>query len=162
LLSGWFQNRLPLKLPAPRLRGLEELVAVESTGDPDVVESCVAVDPVHGAGRVCFLQETLVDELQHVFHAEGDILDEDDGGVGGEGFGGGVEGLERLVAEGGEGFDTVDAVAGLGVDVVGGGVVGNVEGRELGNEGGSGGSRRCCRVSGLRRWRGRSWTGRGS
>src|SRR5437763_16128916 len=76
-----------------------------------------------------------MDELEDVFHAEGDIIDEDDGGVGGVVFWDQGEWAEGLVAEEGERLDAIDVTAGFGVDVVRSEMVGYVQGGELGGEG---------------------------
>lgn len=60
-----------------------------------------------------------MDELEDVFHAEGDVVNEEDGRIEGEIFGRGREWVEGLVAEDGERFNTIDAVARFGVDIVG-------------------------------------------
>jgi hypothetical protein len=60
------------------------------------------------------LKEALVDEFEDVFHAEGDIVDKEDCCVGVKVLWGEGELMESIVAEGGEGFHTADAVAGFG------------------------------------------------
>jgi hypothetical protein len=120
------------KLPAAGLEDPEELVPIHGTGDPDVVEGCTTVDPIHGAGHIGVLEKALVDELEDVFHAEGDAADEEGGCVRGEIFGRGREWVEGLVAEGGKRFNTIDTVARFGVDVVGGEMVGYVQGASSG------------------------------
>ena len=122
------------ELPAAALRDLEELVPIQGTANPDVVKGRATVDPVHGARHVGLLQDTLVDELEDVFHAEGDVVDEEDRCVWVKVLWGGGERVESLVAEDGKGFDTVDARAGFRVDVVGGEVVGGVESSESGHK----------------------------
>jgi hypothetical protein len=75
------------KLPAAGLEDPEELVPIHGTGDPDVVEGRTTINLVHGAGHIGVLQGALVDEFEDAFHAEGNVVDEEDGRVGGEIFG---------------------------------------------------------------------------
>ena len=134
LASGMVPEQVIRKLPAARLGNLEELVPVHGTGDPDIIEGRTTIDPIHGAGHIGVLEKALVDELEDVFHAEGDVVDEEDGRVGGEIFGRGREWVEGLVAENGERFNTIDAIARFGVDVVGGEIVGYVQGGKFRGE----------------------------
>ena len=67
-----------------------------------------------------------MDEFEYVFHTEGDIVDKEDCCIGVKVIRGKGERVESLVAEDGEGFHTVDACAGFGVDIVGGEAVGGV------------------------------------
>lgn len=84
LTSGIVPGEVIRKLPAATLRDLKELVPVYGTGDPDVAEGRTTVDPIHGVGHIGGLEKVLVDELKDVFHAEGDVVNEEDGRVGGE------------------------------------------------------------------------------
>ena len=143
------------KLPAARLGDLKELVPVYGTGGPDVVEGRTTVDPIHGAGHIGGLEKSLVDELKDVFHAEGDVVDEEDSRICGEILGRGREWVEGLVAKDGERFNTTDAVARFGVDVVGDEMVGCVQGGEFMGLA-SVGSRMCRRGTDTRRLRRRS------
>ena len=61
----------------------EEITRVDGAGDPDVVVGFAVVDPVHAAGDIGFEREILVQELKHVFWAEGDVVDEEDSCLGG-------------------------------------------------------------------------------
>ena len=148
------------KLPAARLGDLKDLVPVHGTGDPDIVEGRTTVDPIHGAGHIGGLEKALVDELKDVFHVEGDVVGEEDGRIGEEILGRGREWAEGLVAEDGERFNTIDAVTRFGVDVVGGEMVGYVQGGEFGGERVLG-SRMCRHGTDPRRLRGRSYGSRG-
>lgn len=118
-------EKVPCVVPAAAGGSLEEGVAAHAANGPDVVGGAVVaeIDPVHAADHIGVLSLALVDEFEDVFHAEGDVVDEDDGGVEfGEGRGVVEDGLKREVAESGE---PNDAVADLGVDVAGGEEVGN-------------------------------------
>ena len=84
LLRGRFvPEKVRFEGPAGVLGDFEEEVAgVDGAGDPDVVVGFTVVDPVHAAGDVGLEREVLVQELEHVLWAEGDVVDEEDSCLG--------------------------------------------------------------------------------
>lgn len=115
-------EQVPRQVPAAVGGDLEERVPVHAPRDPEVVERRVPADedPVHGADHVRGLPEALVQQLQDVLGADGDVVEEHDGQAWGFGCGGEVveQRLQSLVAQ----LRKADNAVGpgcLGVDLVG-------------------------------------------
>ena len=81
--GGVVPEDFPGEVPVAVRGDVEEGVAVEAAGDPDVVEGGVVFGggPVHAADHVGVLVAALVDQFQDVLGAECYVVEEDDGGV---------------------------------------------------------------------------------
>lgn len=140
---GVVPEQVPGVVPAPVLGDVEEALAGDGPGDPHVVEGGVGADvgPVHGASHVSAQEGSLVDELENILHADGDVVEEDDGGVG-RGVAVGVveHGLQSQVAQLSQANYATSSVAvgarlGLGVDTAGLEKVFGAQGLDVGGEG---------------------------